>query len=124
MAFWVTHGGLCKSARPGSRTRHNWIIEPLESRVLLATTPLLRPVLTSLAGNAPVLATAVGDVNGDGIVDFTDLLVLARNFGASGQDWSHGALNYAGTVTFADLLALTRNFGRAATGSLVTHKGI
>jgi len=69
MAFWVTHGGLCKSARPGSRTRHNWIIEPLESRVLLATTPLLSPVLTSLAGNAPVLATAVGDVNGDGIPD-------------------------------------------------------
>lgn len=56
-----------------------------------------------------------GDVNGDGAVDFTDLLALAQNYGeASGELWYDGDFNGDGKVDFADLLALAQNYSMAA----------
>ena len=57
----------------------------------------------------------LGDLNDDGTVDFSDLLILAQNFGqASGATWSLGDINGDGAVNFADLLALAQNFGQTA----------
>lgn len=57
--------------------------------------------------------TAAGDSNLDGLVNFTDLLQLARNYNASptSDTWCNGDFNYDGLVNFADLLTLTRSYG-------------
>jgi hypothetical protein len=62
-----------------------------------------------LAGDA----AAPGDVNGDGAVNFHDLLILAQNYGGTGTV-ADGDLNRDGRIDFADLLIFAQNFGTAA----------
>jgi hypothetical protein len=64
------------------------------------------------------LVTLAGDANLSGIVDFTDLLLLAQSYGSSARTWATGDFNYDGSVNFTDLLALAQNYGQAVTGSL------
>jgi len=52
----------------------------------------------------------VGDVNGDGTVNFADLVTLAQNYGKAGS-YSQGDLNGDGTVNFSDLVILAQNYG-------------
>jgi hypothetical protein len=62
---------------------------------------------------APVnIAILPGDANDDGIVNFSDYLLLSQNFNKTGQDWAHGDFNFDGTVNFADYLLLSQNFGK------------
>ena len=57
----------------------------------------------------------VADTNGDGVVNFTDLVALAAHYGTQAEaDWSNGDFNYDGKVTFADLVALAANYGKTA----------
>ena len=58
-----------------------------------------------------------GDTNLDGTVNFTDLLILAQNYGISNASWRQGDFNGDGTVTFADLLILAQNYGRVLVAS-------
>jgi len=51
-----------------------------------------------------------GDANGDGDVDFADLLTLARNYGKRGAGWIDGDFNGDGTVGFDDLVTLARHY--------------
>lgn len=55
-----------------------------------------------------------GDVNRDRNVDFTDLLILAQNYGNSGRPYAQGNLDRSagGNVDFNDLLILAQNYGR------------
>jgi len=53
-----------------------------------------------------------GDVNDDGMVDFNDLVVLARNFNQLNATPSQGDLTGDGIVNFDDLVALARGFGQ------------
>jgi hypothetical protein len=55
-----------------------------------------------------------GDTNVDGKVDFSDLLTLAQNYGATGATWAQGDFNADGTVDFGDLLALAQDYGQTA----------
>lgn len=55
--------------------------------------------------------TLKGDTNLSGSVNFSDLLTLAQNYGASDRVWTQGDFDYNGTVNFADLLALAQNYG-------------
>lgn len=55
----------------------------------------------------------VGDVNHDGKVDFSDLVILARHFGQSGAAYSDGDLDYDGKVDFNDLVILSRHYGES-----------
>jgi hypothetical protein len=57
--------------------------------------------------------TRLGDVNMDGVVNFSDLLLLAQHYGQTNRIWDQGDMNYDGTVNFADLLALAQNYGGA-----------
>lgn len=50
--------------------------------------------------------------NADGIVGFSDFLVLSANFGRELAVRSEGDIDGDGTVTFADFLILRDNFGR------------
>ncbi len=69
-----------------------------------------------------VRATRLGDTNLDGIVNFTDLLALARNYNQPGN-WIQGDADYDGNIGFTDLLALARNYGQSLPSphTLLTH---
>jgi len=49
-------------------------------------------------------------LNGDGAVDFNDLLILAQHYGQPGT-FPQGDLNGDGTVGFDDLLIIAQNYG-------------
>lgn len=55
----------------------------------------------------------VGDLNRDRTVDFSNLLILAQNYGQSGRTFSQGNLDYSpdGKVDFDDLLILAQRYG-------------
>ncbi len=57
-----------------------------------------------------------GDANRDRRVDFSDLLIVAQNFGLAGRTFIQGNLNYdaAGMVTFDDLLLVAQHYGNGA----------
>ena len=69
-------------------------------------------VVAGLAANTVLVKfTRLGDLNLDGVVNFTDLLILAQHYGQPTSKWDQGDLNYDGTVNFADLLGLAQNYG-------------
>ena len=51
-----------------------------------------------------------GDANRDGKVNFSDLLVLAENFGRTDAQWEEGDFDGNTTVDFADFLLLAAGF--------------
>jgi len=55
-----------------------------------------------------------GDVTLKGQVDFSDLVMLARNYGKTNATWGDGDFNNDGSVGFDDLVPLARNFGHHA----------
>jgi len=57
--------------------------------------------------------TLAGDVTHDRVVNFADLLVLARNYNAAGATWASGDLDGNGTVNFNDLLILARAYNKS-----------
>lgn len=57
------------------------------------------------------LRAANADVNGDGLVNITDLSILASNYGKSGQSFAQGDLNGDGSVTVIDLSILASAWG-------------
>jgi hypothetical protein len=56
--------------------------------------------------------TVQGDASLDGAVNFDDLLLLAKNYNATGAavTWGAGDFDYSGTVNFDDLLILAKNY--------------
>ena len=52
-----------------------------------------------------------GDIDGNGVVEFADFLVLSNNFGNEVDSHEAGDLDCNGVVEFADFLALSANFG-------------
>ena len=73
--------------------------------------------LPDLFGNLLASDTVVdffvfaGDINRDRKVEFTDLVVLAQNYGTVKQTFSKGDFNYDGKVDFADLVMLAQRYG-------------
>ena len=55
--------------------------------------------------------TTQGDVNGDGVVNFGDFLIVSANFGRSVDSHELGDINCNGEVDFSDFLELSGNFG-------------
>lgn len=59
-----------------------------------------------------------GDANGDGSVNFADLLILAQNYGSTNAvTWQSGDFDGDGTVGFDDLLVLAQSYGKTAAAS-------
>ena len=50
----------------------------------------------------------LGDIDGNGTVEFADFLILSENYG---KETDEGDLNGDGVVNFADFLLLVDNFG-------------
>jgi len=57
------------------------------------------------------LGHLLGDIEGDGSVDFGDFLGLADNFGETDQSYVDGDLDLDGIIGFSDFLILADNFG-------------
>lgn len=64
-----------------------------------------------VAGPVPI----PGDANGDGTVNFADVLLLAQHYGEPGT-FAEGDLNGDGSVGFDDLLILAQNYGSVEAG--------
>jgi hypothetical protein len=61
-----------------------------------------------------VNAVPSGDANEDLRVNFSDLLVLAQNYGSATATWNTGDFDGDGAVTFSDLLTLAQHYGTDA----------
>ena len=66
--------------------------------------------LTALFGDGSCVP-GNGDLDGSGVVDFSDFLTLSANFGQE-ADAAGGDIDCSGTVAFADFLVLSANFGQ------------
>ncbi len=65
-------------------------------------------------------ARVIGDANGNDIVNFDDLLVLAANYNVpTGRSWSTGDFTFDGAANFDDLLALAANYNYTLSGTPV-----
>jgi uncharacterized repeat protein (TIGR03803 family) len=63
------------------------------------------------AGDLEITSTIAGDVNLDGSVGLSDLVIVASDFGMNGADWAEGDVNYDGNVDLSDLVIVASNFG-------------
>jgi parallel beta-helix repeat protein len=71
--------------------------------------------VNTVAGNYASASTPLpGDANGDCVVNFDDLIILAKNYNATGMSWSQGDFTGDGVVNFDDLLVLSKNYNRTA----------
>jgi hypothetical protein len=55
-----------------------------------------------------------GDTNGDGQVNFADLVAVAQNYGGANKTRAQGDLTGDGNVDFADLVQVAQNYGTTA----------
>ena len=91
----------------------------------LAVGPDGKPLLTDQRGYGRVFNGTVdigayeygssipGDADGDGKVDFADLVLVARHYGLTNVNWSQGDFSGDGSVGFDDLLIVARNYGKS-----------
>lgn len=86
--------------------------------------------VTDANNNAPALPITFtfrflrGDVTGDLAVDFSDLLILAQNYGLSGRSYLQGNLDYSagGVVNFDDLLIISQRYGQSLARQTTANK--
>ena len=113
-----TGATVATSAAYSSATR-TLVLTP-DSRLPTGSYRVTFSNVTDQAGNALVSSPfnfrfREGDANGDGLVNFADLVVLGTNYNQSSRTYSQGDFNYDGTVNFSDLVILGGNYN---TGSL------
>lgn len=73
--------------------------------------------ITNLTDPATLLP---GDTNGDGKVDFADLVAIAQNYGGADKSRSQGDVTGDGKVDFADLVQIAQNYGTSAAKTATT----
>jgi len=73
---------------------------------------------TKIDGTVEVMKKLIGDVNSDGTVNYTDLILLNQAYGStstSGSNWNPNAdLNEDDIIDVQDLLLLGQNYGKTA----------
>ena len=74
-------------------------------------------MLMSLLGGIVCDPNSGGDLDGNGVVEFADFLVLSGNFGKQVSSEAEGDIDCNGIVEFADFLVLSGNFGKEVGGA-------
>jgi hypothetical protein len=90
--------------------------------VRYAANPSRGLAVTYTATSVNVTAARLGDTDLSGVVDFSDLLALAQNYGSTTTSWASGDFDGNGSTVFDDLLALAQNYGQSGV-SLPTDLG-
>lgn len=62
-----------------------------------------------------------GDINLDGDVDFSDLLIAAQNYGSEIDEWSQGNVDGMPGIDFGDLLLTAQNYGFGMLNQNITN---
>jgi hypothetical protein len=86
--------------------------------IVFGKTPSETALLT-LVGGEPITCdpNSMGDVDGNGTVEFADFVVLSANYGNSVADQTFGDIDCNGTVEFADFVVLSANYGSTVGGA-------
>ncbi len=80
----------------------DWHFTPLNT--------VYEPVTSNTSTNYTATPDHIGgDANGDGVIDFSDYVLLSNNFGAPGE-WAQGDFNGDGVVNFSDYLIFQTSF--------------
>ena len=74
----------------------------------------------ALSSEVSATTDITGDTNGDGTVNFNDVLAMIQHYGATNATWAQGDLNGDGSVNFADVLLLIQNYGHSSTGTVAS----
>ena len=105
--------GLTRGNSPPQNDIDLYYVVDAHAGDVIPVSATVRPGATNAAiGGFTFDLPLPGDANLDGTVNFTDLLVLAQNYGVQNGNWQHGDFNGDGRVNFADLLLLAQNYGR------------
>ena len=83
---------------------------------------LLATIWTEMLDDAALPCEQFGDIDGDGAVTTSDLVVLLGQFGLAAPVGKLGDLDETGDVTTSDLVLLLGEFGRACTASKDAEK--
>ncbi len=75
--------------------------------------------VVNYAGDFQVTQRLLGDSNGDGKVDLTDLSTVLNNFGSTTALWSTGNFDGASTIDLTDLSDVLNNFGSSVPNASV-----
>jgi GH35 family endo-1,4-beta-xylanase len=109
--FSVSYDAIQKQARIGFASI------PTDGRWTLT---LPEAAVRDLSNNPNALASGsfevlTGDADRDGTVGFSDLLIVAQNYGTTGRTFSQGNFDYdlAGRVDFDDLLIVAQRYGNS-----------
>lgn len=112
---------LATQGGPGVATTATWSRDPSAGPLPDGNYRVTLPAgsVTDAAGNSLAadytfdFFVLAGDANRDRVVNFSDLLIVARNYNGTGKTYGDGDLNSDGAVSFADLLILARSYGKA-----------
>ena len=66
----------------------------------------------------PKIQRLPGDVDGNGMVDFLDFLILSDNFGSRAASPQQGDINGDSIIDFDDFVMLSANFGKTVVTAL------
>ncbi len=124
VTFRVIEGGGSLSAtavttddRGRAHTRLSFGPDPGVNKIRVTAPQITYPVtFTAMATRAAQLAA---DVNGDGIVNIQDLVLVSASFGQTGE--SHADVNSDGAVNIQDLVLVASAFGAGTTAAPALH---
>ena len=94
----------------------------LGKNTVRVTAPKIKhPVIftATATATAPEASQPVADVNGDGIVNIQDMVLVSSNFGKTGQN--PGDVNGDGVVNISDLVLVAGAFGEGAAAAPTLH---
>ena len=115
--IFLSYGGSSPAAAVGAALASGSLFSSLaDANHTVGFADSADQVVAGLPANTVEVRFAIpGDADLDGVVDFSDLVILARNYGRKTAHWDQGDFNYDGSVGFDDLVTLARHYSQKLT---------